>query len=128
MKENLLLLKDSLEPWKLKFISIQLQFQKMSDNLDNIVNNYNNTYHNTIKMKPVDVKSITYIDSSILYLYFFVSLKSLYRMVVSVYIYIYIYIYICRLCKNYCFPNESCRKAGRNYCKFQAETRIKISK
>ena len=29
---------------------------------------------------------------------------------------------------NYCFPNKSCRKAGRNYCKFQAETRIKISK
>ena len=65
MKENLLLLKDSLEPWKLKFISIQLQFQKMSDNLDDdIVNNCNNTYHNTIKRKPVDVKSITYIDSS----------------------------------------------------------------
>ena len=37
----------------------------MSDNLDDdIVNNCNNTYHNTIKMKPVDVKSITYIDSS----------------------------------------------------------------
>ena len=41
---------------------------------------------------------------------------------------IYIYIYIYRICKNYCFPNESCRKAGRNYCKFQAETKIKISK
>ena len=25
---------------------------------------YNNTYHRTIKMKPVDVKSSTYIDSS----------------------------------------------------------------
>ena len=25
---------------------------------------YNNAYHNTIKMKPVDVKSSTYIDSS----------------------------------------------------------------
>ena len=34
------------------------------DKLDNIVNKYNNTYHNTIKMKPVDVKSSTYIDSS----------------------------------------------------------------
>ena len=33
------------------------------DKLDNIVNKYNNTYHNTIKMKPVDVKSSTYIDS-----------------------------------------------------------------
>ena len=28
-----------------------------------IVNNYN-TYHSTIKMKPVDLKSSTYIDSS----------------------------------------------------------------
>ena len=26
------------------------------DKLDGIVNNYNNTYHSTIKMKPVDVK------------------------------------------------------------------------
>ena len=26
------------------------------DKLDNIVNKYNNTYHRTIKMKPVDVK------------------------------------------------------------------------
>ena len=33
------------------------------DKLDNIVNKYNNTYHSTIKMKPVDVKSSTYIDS-----------------------------------------------------------------
>ena len=30
--------------------------------LDNIFNEYNNTYHGTIKMKPVDAKSITYID------------------------------------------------------------------
>ena len=34
------------------------------DKLDDIVNKYNNTYHSTIKMKPVDVKSNTYIDSS----------------------------------------------------------------
>ena len=34
------------------------------DKLDGIVNKYNNTYHSTIKMKPVDVKSNTYIDSS----------------------------------------------------------------
>ena len=34
------------------------------DKLDNIVNEYNNTYHRTIKMKPVDVKDNTYIDSS----------------------------------------------------------------
>ena len=34
------------------------------DKLDDIVNTYNNTYHSTIKMKPVDVKSSTYLDSS----------------------------------------------------------------
>ena len=32
------------------------------DKLDDIVNEYNNTYHRTIKMKPVDVKDDTYID------------------------------------------------------------------
>ena len=32
------------------------------DKLDDIVNQYNNKYHTTIKMKPVDVKSNTYID------------------------------------------------------------------
>ena len=30
--------------------------------LDDIVNEYNDTYHRTIKMKPVDVKDNTYID------------------------------------------------------------------
>ena len=33
------------------------------DKLDDIVNKYTNTYHRTIKMKPVDVKDNTYIDS-----------------------------------------------------------------
>ena len=32
------------------------------DKLDDIVNEYNNTYHKTIKMKPVDLKDNTYID------------------------------------------------------------------
>ena len=32
------------------------------DKLDDIVNEYNNTYHRTIKMKPVDFKDNTYID------------------------------------------------------------------
>ena len=32
------------------------------DNLDDIVDEYNNTYHRTIKMKPIDVKDNTYID------------------------------------------------------------------
>ena len=32
------------------------------DNLSDIVNKYNNTYHKTTKMKPVDVKDNTHID------------------------------------------------------------------
>ena len=31
------------------------------DKLDDIVNKYNNTYHRTVKMKPVDVKDNIYI-------------------------------------------------------------------
>ena len=34
-----------------------------TDKLDDIVNKYNDTYHQTIKMKPVDVKSNTFINS-----------------------------------------------------------------
>ena len=34
------------------------------DKLDDIVNKFNNTYHRTIKMKLVNVKSSAYIDSS----------------------------------------------------------------
>ena len=33
-------------------------------NLDDIVNKYNSTYHSKIEMKPVNVKSNTYINSS----------------------------------------------------------------
>ena len=33
------------------------------DKLDDIVNEYNNTYHTTIKMKPIDVKNSTYINT-----------------------------------------------------------------
>ena len=33
------------------------------DKLNDIVKEYNNTYHRTIKMKPVDVKDNTHIDS-----------------------------------------------------------------
>ena len=35
-----------------------------TNKLDDTVNKYNNTHHKTTKMKPVDVKSNTYIDSS----------------------------------------------------------------
>ena len=34
------------------------------DKLDDTVNQYNNTYYSAIKMKPVDVKSSTYIGCS----------------------------------------------------------------
>ena len=34
------------------------------DKLDDIVNKCNTTYHSTVKMKPVNVKSSTYIDSN----------------------------------------------------------------
>ena len=34
------------------------------DKLDYILNKYNDTFHSTIKLKPVDIKSNTYIDSS----------------------------------------------------------------
>ena len=35
------------------------------DKLDDMVNEYNNIYHRTIQMKPIEVKHYTYIDSSI---------------------------------------------------------------
>ena len=60
MKENLLLVKDSLELSKIKFINIWLQYREMPidkiDKLDDTVNKYNNTYCSTIKLKPVNVK------------------------------------------------------------------------
>ena len=34
------------------------------DQLDDIANKYSTTHHSTIKMKPVDVKSNTYINAS----------------------------------------------------------------
>ena len=35
------------------------------DELDNIVNEHNNKYHRTIRMKPVDVKSSNYIEYNV---------------------------------------------------------------
>ena len=32
------------------------------DKLDDVVNEYNNTYYRTIKMKPIDVKDNTYVN------------------------------------------------------------------
>ena len=57
------LLRDLLEPSKTKFINMSSISQNAYiDKLDDIVNKYNNTYHKTIKIKPFDVKSSTYID------------------------------------------------------------------
>ena len=41
-------------------ISLKLYNDKLGD----VVKKYNNTYHKTIKMKPVHIKSNTYINSS----------------------------------------------------------------
>ena len=35
------------------------------DKLDEVVNDCNNTYHSTIKMKPTNVKSSTYINFNV---------------------------------------------------------------
>ena len=40
-----------------------LNIKKLNiDKLDDIVNEYNNTFHRTIKMNPIDVKDNTYIN------------------------------------------------------------------
>ena len=59
MKENLLFLKKKIY----KYIT-SVSKNVYDDKLDDIVNKNNNTYHRTIKMKPSDIKSNTYIDSS----------------------------------------------------------------
>ena len=61
------MLKDLLELYRVKFTNTQLRYQKnvYIDNIDDIVNEYNNTYHRTIKMKPFDVKSGNYTEFSV---------------------------------------------------------------
>ena len=61
MKENLLLLKDLLEPKGTKYMT-SISKNVYIDKLYYIVNEYNNTYHRTIKMKPINVKNNTYIN------------------------------------------------------------------
>ena len=55
--------KDLLELLKLKSTNVWLLYQKMRI-LNGTVNEYNDTYHRIIKIKPVDVKDNTYINSS----------------------------------------------------------------
>ena len=64
MKQNMLLQKDLSEPLqnKIKIYTTSTSKNVYIDKLDNIVNKYNNTYHRTIKMKPIDVKDNTYIN------------------------------------------------------------------
>ena len=53
-----------IRTWKTKIYKYMTLISKSVyiDKLNDIVNEYNNTYHRTIKMKPVDVKGNTYID------------------------------------------------------------------
>ena len=46
----------------LKFTNTSISKNVYIDKLNDIVNECNNTYHRTIKMKSVDVKDNTYID------------------------------------------------------------------
>ena len=64
MKKKSVVAERFIRTLKIRFIIIWLQFNVYIYKLDDIVNKYNNTYHSTIKMKPVDVKSNTYFDSS----------------------------------------------------------------
>ena len=65
-KENLFLAERFIRTLKTKICKYMTSISKnvYIDKLNDIVNEYNNTYHRTIKMKPVDVKDNTYIDSS----------------------------------------------------------------
>ena len=64
MKENLLL-KDFIRTLKNKIYKYMTSISKnvYIDKLDDIVDEYNNTYHTTIKIKPIDVKDNTYINA-----------------------------------------------------------------
>ena len=64
MKESLLLLKDSLEPYKIYRYINSVSKNVYIVKLDDIANKYNNTCYTTIKTKLIDVKLNTYIDSS----------------------------------------------------------------
>ena len=60
MKKSLFLLKKNKIYKYMTSVSKKVDINKSDDT----VNKYNNTYHSVIKMKFVDVKSSSYIDSS----------------------------------------------------------------
>ena len=64
MRENQLFLKRFIRTLKTKNYKYMTSVSKnvYIDKLDDIVDEYNNTYHRTIQMKPVDVEDNTYID------------------------------------------------------------------
>ena len=66
MKENLLLIERFIRTLKNKIYKYMTSVSKnvYINKLDDIVHKYNNTYHSTIKIKPIDVKPNTYINSS----------------------------------------------------------------
>ena len=53
-----------IRTWKSKTFNYMSSMSKNVniDKLDDVVDKYNNTYHKTIQMKPIDVKSSLYID------------------------------------------------------------------
>ena len=55
-----MLLKDLSELTKISNCMTPISKNVYIDKLDDIVNEYNNTYHRTIKMKPVHVKDNIY--------------------------------------------------------------------
>ena len=62
MKENLLVLEDRTLKTKIYKYMTAISKNVSIDKLNDVVNGYNNTYHKTVKMKPVDVKDNTCID------------------------------------------------------------------
>ena len=57
MKERLLLPKDLLEPYRIKFINMtSISKNKYINKLDGIAKKDNHIYHSTITIKPADVK------------------------------------------------------------------------
>ena len=64
MNENLLFLKDLLELSKTKIYKCMTAVSKnvYFDVSDDIVDKYNNKFHRTIKMKPIDVKCDSYAE------------------------------------------------------------------
>ena len=66
LKGDLLLLKDLIRTLKSKICKYITSILKnvYTSKVHYIGNKYNNTYHSTIKMKPLDVQWNTYIDSS----------------------------------------------------------------